>query len=83
MRLIFSIKKEEKNQPGRCNMVDQSGKCTYKKAQETWKKENTSSKQMHHRNRRNLLKSSEHKGDTGEIMLSFTRAGKGESSSYG
>lgn len=33
VRHIYSIKKEKKKtkQPGRCNMAEQSGKCTYKK----------------------------------------------------
>lgn len=73
VRHIYSIIKEEKIQPGRHNMAEQSRKFTFKKAQETWKEENTSSKQMHHRNRRNLLKSLVHKGDTGEILLSWER----------
>lgn len=82
VRHIYSIKKEGKNQPGRCNMAEQSGKCTSKKAQETWKAENTSCKQMHHRNKKSA-EDLAHKGDIGEIMLSFPRAGKGESSSTG
>lgn len=72
VRHFSSIKREEESQPSRCNMAEQSGKCTYKKAQESGQEENASSKPIWHRKRGNpLLRSWEHEGDTGEIMLSF------------
>lgn len=72
VRHFSSVKREEESQPSRCDKAEQSGKCTYKAAQESAQEENTFSKQIQHRKRGNhLLRSWEHEGDTGEIMLSF------------
>lgn len=45
IRHFSSIKREE-SQPRRCNIAEQSGKHTYKKAQESGQEKNASSKQI-------------------------------------